>query len=64
MVIDYSSNQSNHFKTYESLVNMGISGDCIRVRFSHPLLLKEPESLDFKGFSGFLFCAEKTKGIN
>ena len=39
-MIDYLSNQSNHCKTYETLVNMGFSGDCFRVRFSHPLLLR------------------------
>lgn len=46
-MIDYLSNQSNHCKTYETLVNMGFSGDCFRVRFSHPLLLKALENLVF-----------------
>lgn len=54
-MIDYLSNQSNHCKTYETLVNMGFSGDCFRVRFSHPLLLKTLESLAFTGFRAFSF---------
>lgn len=53
-MIDYLSNQSNHCKTYETLVNMGFSGDCFRVRFSHPLLLTSQKVSEIKAF--WLFC--------
>lgn len=53
-MIDYLSNQSNHCKTYETLVNMGFSGDCFRVRFSHPLL----ETFENEGF-----CASSSSRV-
>lgn len=53
-MIDYLSNQSNHCKTYETLVNMGFSGDCFRVRFSHPLLLTSRKANKINAFR--LFC--------
>ena len=53
-MIDYLSNQSNHCKTYETLVNMGFSGDCFRVRFSHPLLKKHRKVNEY-GFPVFFY---------
>lgn len=56
-MIDYLSNQSNHCKTYETLVNMGFSGDCFRVRFSHPLLSKSARKPCIYWLSStFVFC--------
>lgn len=60
-MIDYLSNQSNHCKTYETLVNMGFSGDCFRVRFSHPLLLRSLKAFKIKAFRLFCF-ARKGQG--
>lgn len=59
-MIDYLSNQSNHCKTYETLVNMGFSGDCFRVRFSHPLLLKRSKAL-YLVFGCFYFVSDDQK---
>ena len=53
-MIDYLSNQSNHCKTYETLVNMGFSGVCFWVRFSHPLLLTSRKANKINAFR--LFC--------